>query len=171
MTSSVQQGTVAAFGLIVKAVSGVVADAGERPHVMHRPHNGLPGGEDLFEVLHRQHALVDPVQVDHIGLLEFGKSRNVGSRIGNVHSKEMILFKPVGLPDADTFPHKFPHQPPAMFQRHHGDAVRLFVTHQHFGLDAIVFERFHQSAASDGRASNPFGCIDQYYSHEDEQAM
>ena len=40
------------------------------------------------------------------------------------------------------------------------DLVCLFVTYQHFRLDAVVLKRFHQSSGSDSRTTYSFGSID-----------
>ena len=59
-----------AFLVIVVALTGMVTNAGTRPHVMHGPYYRLTGQEYFPEILQGEHALVDPMQVDDIRLFE-----------------------------------------------------------------------------------------------------
>ena len=55
------------------AHAGMVTDASAGPHVVHGPDDGLARGENLLDVLQREHPLVYPVQMDDVCLLEFGQ--------------------------------------------------------------------------------------------------
>ena len=61
-----------AFLMVVVALTGMVADAGARPHVVHGPYHRLAGQEYFPDILQGKHALIDPMQVDDICLFEFG---------------------------------------------------------------------------------------------------
>lgn len=72
-STSVDEGAVVAFLLVVGALAGMVTDASAGPHVVHGPDDGLARGENLLDVLQREHPLVYPVQMDDVCLLEFGQ--------------------------------------------------------------------------------------------------
>ena len=70
--ASVQkQGAVVALGLVFRALPAVVADAGKRPLVVHRPHDRFAAVYDAAYVFQGKEALVYPMQVDDIGFFEF----------------------------------------------------------------------------------------------------
>ena len=81
--------------LIMRAVSCVVADAGDGPHIVHGPYNGLARQEDFPKVFQREQALIDPMQVNDIGLAEFGQRSDVGACVGDVHGEEVVLLEAV----------------------------------------------------------------------------
>ena len=60
------------FLVVVVTFTGMVADTGTWPHVVHGPYHRLAGLEYFPEVFQREHSLVDPMQVDDIRLFEFG---------------------------------------------------------------------------------------------------
>ena len=82
--------TVATLCLVVVASSCIVADGGGRPHIVHRPYYRFPTEEDLPQHFQRQHTLVDPVQVYHVGLLELMHLGDVSTCIGDVNLKEVF---------------------------------------------------------------------------------
>ena len=143
----------------------MVADARAGPHVVHCPYHGLARGQYLFDILQGEHALVDPVQVDDVGLAEFGQGGDVRPRVGNVYGKEVVLLEAVGFPDDDAFPYELPHHPPVAAQGHDRDVVGLLVAHQQLGLDAVVLQGFCQAAGGYGGSADSFGCIDKQDSH------
>ena len=102
--------------------------------------------------------LVDPVQMDDICLLKFGEGSDVPPVLAI--STAIILLETVGFPDDDAFPHEFPCGSQLRFRPTTLDLVCLFVTYQHFRLDAVVLKRFHQSSGSDSRTTYSFGSID-----------
>ena len=67
-----------------------MADGGGRPRVVHGPHHGFPAVEHLLDALEREHALVDPMQVNDIGLLELPQPGDVEARVGDVDLKEVL---------------------------------------------------------------------------------
>ena len=160
-----QVGAVVAGRAVVVAAAGIVADAGAGPHVVHGPHHGFARVEYLADVFQREHALVHPVQVDDVCLLEFGQRGDVVARVGNVHGKEVLAAEAVGCPNDHAFPYKLPHHAPTGFQRHYGALAGLLVAHQHLGLDALRLEGFHQPVGGYGGSADAFGSVDEDYSH------
>ena len=55
---------------IFLAFSGIMADTGERPHVVHGPYHRLSGSKNALDIFQGKHALVNPVQVNHICLTD-----------------------------------------------------------------------------------------------------
>ena len=82
----------------------IVADASEIPLVVQGHHHRLATGKDAFQVIERQESLVDPMQMDDIGLLELVHRGDVGARIGDIHLKYSLLAQVVGQPDDATLP-------------------------------------------------------------------
>ena len=124
-----EQGTVVAFGLVFRALPAVMADAGKRPLVVHRPHDGFAAVYDAAYVFQGKEALVDPMQVDDIGFLEFRQCGDVRTGVGQVHLEQVVLLEPVGFPDADAFPYEFGFQQGGLGQASHRNLVRPFVAH------------------------------------------
>ena len=60
----------------------MMTDTSKGPHVMHGPDYLLSGGKDPVNLFQREHPLVDPVQVDHIRLLENRVIHNGESSVG-----------------------------------------------------------------------------------------
>ena len=101
-----------AFLMEFFAIAGMVADACARPHVVHGPHYGFSGLEYPVNVVQGKHALVYPMQMDDICLLEFGQGSNVGTGIGDIDGKEVMFLEVVGFPDDDSLPYELPNLPP-----------------------------------------------------------
>ena len=97
--------------MILVTFAGMMADAGAGPHVVHGPYDGLSRSENLSEVIEREHSLIHPMQMDDIGLLEFGQGGDVRSGVGYIYRKEVMLLEVVGFPDDYTFPNELPDSP------------------------------------------------------------
>ena len=54
-----------------------MAETRERPHVVQRPYQRLAGVDDALQHVQRDHAVVNPVQVDDVGLAELGQVGDV----------------------------------------------------------------------------------------------
>ena len=67
-----------------------MTNSGSRPDVVHSPHHGFATSQDFLDTFQREHALIDPVQMNDVSLLEFPQSGDVGSRIGNVDFEKMF---------------------------------------------------------------------------------
>ena len=63
---------MAASGVEMCAVERDMTDACGEPNVVHRPHNGLATAQDFANAFQREHALVNPRQMDNVGRFEFG---------------------------------------------------------------------------------------------------
>lgn len=138
-SSSADEGAVAAFLSVVGALAGMVADARAWPHVVHGPHHGLARSQNLVDILQGEHTLIYPVQMDDVGLPEFGQRGDVRARIGYVDGKEIGFLEAVGPPDDDAFPNEFPHRVAVVPQRHHRNPVGLLVAHQQLGFYSVFF--------------------------------
>lgn len=101
-----------AFVGIFVAIACIMANAGERPHVMHSPYDGFTRLYDAAYICQREHTLINPVQMNHICLIELGECGNVCTCVGNVYGKKIMLFKMVRFPDDDAFPNELPYFPP-----------------------------------------------------------
>ena len=162
---AVNHGARSTFAMKGSAGAGMMADAGARPHVVHGPYHRFTRSENLADDFKRKHALVDPMQMDEVGLFELWQAGDVVTCIGNIYTKEPFASEVAVNPDNDTFPHEFPYLFPATAKGYGRDAVSLLIAHQHFGLDAMAFQRFGQSACCDGSPSGTFGGVDNQYSH------
>ena len=67
-------------------------------------HHRLATGKNALKIIERQESLVDPMQMDDIGLLELVHRGDVGARIGDIHLKDSLLAQVVGQPDDATLP-------------------------------------------------------------------
>lgn len=65
-----QQPAVVAHVSIRRAVERVVTDARSRPHVVHRPYHRFATLDNAADALERQETLIDPRQVNDVGLLK-----------------------------------------------------------------------------------------------------
>ena len=133
-----------------------MADAGEGPHVVQSPHNGLARCYNLLDVLQRQESLVYPVQMNHVCLLEFGQFGNVGACVGYVNLKKIVLLEFVSHPNNRAFPHKLHLMSYRRVECHNGNLVSLFIPYKHFCLYAIVFQSLHKSVGCDGCSAYAF---------------
>ena len=112
LVSFVKDRAVFALAGIFLAFTCIVAYASEGPHVVHGPHNGFSGVNDEANILQREHALINPMQMDDVCLGKFGQCRYVGSCVGYIYIEKMVLLEVVGLPDDDAFPDELPYFPP-----------------------------------------------------------
>lgn len=76
-----------ASGAKTGALPRIVANAGAGPKVVERPHDRFARVENATYVSERQKTLIDPMQVDDVGLLESFRVGNVGSCIGGIDGK------------------------------------------------------------------------------------
>ena len=130
------------------------------PQVVHGPHHGLAALHDLFYVTQRQHALVYPRQVNEVGLAKLGQRRYVGSRVGDIDSKEIVLGEMKMTEDGEPFPEEPPPLEPLVRQPHHRQLVGGFVYHQHLSLHAVVLQSLHQSVGSNSCSTCALACVD-----------
>ena len=75
---------------IAMAVEGEVADGGGGPDVVHGPHHRLATLQDAAYAAEGEHALIDPMQVDDVGLTELPQLSDVDACIGNVNVEQVL---------------------------------------------------------------------------------
>ena len=138
--ASWQQAALLALRLEAATVKGQVADSGGWPDVVHRPYHPFPTGQYLADVLEREHALVDPVQVDDIRLLELTQSGDICPAIGDIHVEEVLAAQVEAQPDTKTFPEEMPLLSDGGAEGDHRQLVALLVAYQHLRLDPVVVQ-------------------------------
>ena len=121
--------------------------------------------EYLVDVGEGEESLIDPMQVDDVCALEFRQLGDVCTGIGNINQEEILPAELVGNEDAQAFPNKFDRLYPMVSDGYYGEAIGLFVANQHFSLDTVFFQGFHQSVGSNGCTADTLGCVDKKYSH------
>ena len=157
----VQKGTVMTTGVIVLAITGMMADSCCRPEVVHGPYNGFPAVKYLTEILYRQHPLIDPVQVDNICLSELRQASNVRPCVRDVNTEEIVFHETIGMPDNNAFPKKIAELlPSAGREACYGRVITLPVSDQHSRIHTLPTESFLQPAASHGCSASTFRCVD-----------
>jgi hypothetical protein len=119
----------------------------------------------ILRMPQREESLVDPVQVDDVGLLEFRQAGDVGSHIGNVDLEKMFPREMQMGENAPSLPEETKLLAPSVACRDHGELFRLFVAHQHLGLHTVVDQCLHQPVSGNGCPSGLLTCIDNQYSH------
>ena len=98
---------VAAVGaglLEVAAVEGEVANGRGGPDVVHGPHHRLAALQDLLYSFQGEHPLVDPMQVDDVGLAKLVGLGDVSSAVGDVHLEQVPLAEMEMAEDAPSLP-------------------------------------------------------------------
>ena len=149
----------------VSAVECQVTDRCCWPDVVHRPHNGFSCIQYLANTFQRQHALINPVQMDDICLLKLWQLCDVCTTVGDIHLKQVLTVKVEPQPHDKTLPKEIELHPLLTWHCCYGQSVCLLVAHQHLRLHTIVVQRLHQPAGSYCSATRPFACIDYEYSH------
>ena len=91
-----------------------MTDGSRRPNVMHCPYHTFAALKNFADILQRQHALVDPMQVDDVGFLEFWQSGDVCTAVGDVYLEQMVALQVQMQPDTETFPHEMPVKSPCL---------------------------------------------------------
>ena len=150
--------------MVLLTATGVMTDRGGGPQVVHRPHHGFLL-DDLTDILQRQHALVDPMQVDHVSLLKLGQAGDIRAAIGDVHFEEAFLLQVHRQPDTEALPQEMPLLAPGVLQPYHRQLVGALLFHQHLGLHTVVVQCDHQSVGGHGGATRILTCIDDQDSH------
>ena len=149
----------------MSAVECQVTDGRGRPDVVHSPNHGFAGLQNLTDALQRQHALVHPVQVDDVSLLELRQLGDVRAAIGNVDLEEMLAAQVQACPDNKTFPEEVPPAGTLSAQGTDRQTVALLVAYQHLRLGTVVVQRLHQPARCHGSTPRPLARIDNQYPH------
>ena len=154
-----QQAAVAAVAQPAVASLGVVADARHGPHIVERPHDLLSRIENLFEVAEREHRLIDPVQMYHVGLFEQRQARDVSAVGGGVDGKEVFPAETVRSKDFRPLGNEAQLLPAAFRQAHNSFFPRAFVAAQQRSLLTVLAQGFQQPHGGNGCAAFVVGGI------------
>ena len=146
-----------------------VAEGCGGPHVVHGPHHGLTATQYLPDDVQRQKALIDPMQVNDVGLLELRQPCDVGASIGQVYLEQVFAPEMQLTEHHETFPKKIPSFRQFTFEPHNADVLSLFVAHQHFGFNTIIIKRSHQTVGSNSRSPRLFARVYNQYFHKQRQ--
>lgn len=133
-----QKTTIATMGGKIATTQSKMTNSRGRPDIVHRPHHRLAATQYLTDATQGEHTLIDPVEVDDVGLLEFTQAGDVGTRIGNIHLKEMSALKAEPTEDDQPLPKKAPAIHGRLRKTDHRQGVGILIAHQHLGLDTII---------------------------------
>ena len=97
--------------LKVRAATSIMTDGCGWPDIMHGPYYGFPGIKNLTDSSQRKHALVDPVQVNDISLLELTQTSYISAAIGNINLKKMLALEMQTTEDNQALPKEIPAEP------------------------------------------------------------
>ena len=148
--SARKQAAVVTDGSEVSAAEGDVTERCSRPDVVHRPDHGFARAQNLADGADGEHALIDPMEVDDVGLLELRQAGDVRTGIGKVDLKEMTTGEMEPTIDDEAFPEEMPVEQRRFGQGYDSKRVAEFVAHQHLRLDPVVVEGHHQTVGCDG---------------------
>ncbi len=142
-----------------RAFPRAVADTGGTPLVVHGPYHRLAAREDFPQVLHGQHPLVYPVQVDDVRFLEAWQFGDVGARICRVYLEQAFLGKTVSDDDQESFVEKVMSFAPFPGNLEYVLVVGFLVIDQHASLRTVFVQGFHEPVGGDGGTAGTFGCV------------
>ena len=142
-----------------------MTDGRRWPNIVHRPYHRFSALQNLADIVQRQHSLINPMQVNNVGLLEFRQFRNVSATIGNIYFEQVFAFKMKSCPHNKALPKEIPLQAPRLWQCRNRQLVRFLVTHQHLCLHTVVVQCIHQAVGGNGCPTRPFARIYYQYSH------
>ena len=159
-TACGQQLAVVASRAECAACAGVMAYARGGPKIVHGPYYRLAAAQYLADGAEREHALVYPIEVYHVGLLELGQAGYVGACVGYIYLEEVPTLKVQVEEYGETFPQKVEPGEPTVRQLHHGDLVGLLLGYEHLCLDTVVVECLHKSVGCYCCATRLFASVD-----------
>ena len=136
-----------------------MADGGGWPYVVHGPYHGLAAAQYLSDARERQHALVYPVQVYKVGLLELPQPGYVGSGVGYVYIEQMLSAKVQMAENHKALPQEVPLLHGRLRQLDHGKGVGILIAHKHLCLYAVVVQSLHQPVGCNCRTACPLAGI------------
>ena len=164
-TTSRQEPTLLACCGEVSATQRQMTDGCSRPDVVHGPDDGFAAPQYLPDILEREHALIDPVQVDDIGFFELPETGDVCAGVGDIHLEEMLPREMQTAENDKPLPKEMPSQQGRTRQLCHRQTIRLLITHQHLSLDTVVVQRLHQTAGSYSGTTRSLTRVYNQYSH------
>ena len=146
--------------LKVRAAASIMTDGCGWPDIMHGPYYGFPGIKNLTDSSQRKHALVDPVQVNDISLLELTQTSYISAAIGNINLKKMLALEMQTTEDNQALPKEIPAEPYRWRQSDDSQRIALLVAHQHTSLYPVIVQGFHQTIGCHRGPTRPFTGID-----------
>ena len=151
----VEHGAVrAAFGALVgAAVAGMVAYAGEVPHVVHNPYQALSGAGHAADVGEVAEALVDPCENHRIGLGHKQMTAQREAVAPRRHLEDVGSAAAVVEVDVGRFFEERNLAAPRGGCDDNARVVGALVCHEHAGVDAGVAEGVHEAPRHHCRAS------------------
>ena len=156
---------MAAAGGELAARQRQMAEGGGGPHVVHCPDHALAAVENAADVVQREHALIDPVQVHDVGFLELSRAGDVAAGTANVEVPQVFPPQTEPPPHRQSLAQEVPLSPPAVAPLAHQQVVGRLVSHQHARLHAVVVQRHQQAVGSQGGASRSLARVHYQYSH------
>ena len=144
---------------VAPAFSGVVADAGEVPHVVHGPDDAFSGAEESADAAEGEDALVDPVDEDDVGFPDPGMARDVNAGGGGVDFEEGVAAEAVGDGYGEAVGEECGFSPPCGGDGGYVGVVGEAFGHEHAGVGAFLTEGVEEAAGDDGGAAGGVGFI------------
>ena len=144
-----------------------MTNAGDGPDVVHRPNHGFSVAKYALQLVERKEALVDPMQMDHVGApigIGFG---DVSSRYGGVDGEKSTPLSAQMEENAQPFFDKRPLHAPPSAKCMNFRGRRLSIAHQHFSLDTDMGQGRLQTRRGNGRSAGSFAGVDDQNAHGD----
>jgi hypothetical protein len=138
----------------------MMANARERPHVVHGPYNFFAGGNNFANFVEGKHALIDPVKVYDIGVAKFGQIHYRIAGVGNGDIEERLARESVSDKDIGTFAIKIQFVATVASNFHYKVVGRLLVAYRHAGVYSCFGESIEQPIGGNGCTSLQIGCAD-----------
>jgi hypothetical protein len=160
-----------AFRGIFRATISMMADACERPHVVHGPYNRLAAANNLFQAAKRYETLINPVKMDNVCLPESISLCYVDAGIGYVDIEDFVFAETVGRPYRSTFLQKTPLLAKGAAGRYDSFALPFRIANHHGSVDTLAAQGFQYAPAGNRCASGGFRCVDKQYLHKQNKGM
>ena len=140
-----------------------MAYPGEGPHIVHCPDDRLAAVDDLFQSVKGYKTLVDPVEMDDVGLAELPGPCYVDAGIGYVHIEKVVTAETVGGPDGCPFPQEAPLLADRAAHGNNTFAAAFEVADHHPGVDTFAAEGLEYASAGYRGAT---GCLGSIYKQD-----
>ena len=128
---------------------------------MQRPDDALAALQDAGDAVQRQHALVYPVQVDDVCLLELLGAGDVDAHIGNVCLPQTRPPESAAWQDGQAFQElRYLVAYPA-----NRNGVGLLVAHHELRLHAVGIESIQKTTGCNGTSTATFTCTYEQHLH------
>ena len=107
-TSAREQTTVVTGCGKMATTQSDMTERRSRPDVVHRPDHRFTRAQYLPDSTKREHTLIDPMEVDHVGLTELRQTGDIGASIGDVDLEKMTTGKVQTTEDDEALPEEIP---------------------------------------------------------------